>query len=239
MELQPNYVAPSELGEKPGSAFTVPADDNGTFGARSSQLRQASVALTPADGPPGTVTIADGSGFTPNQPVTVTQSEGLIATGGSTTIRADQSGSITMTFRIADQTPPGVINVTFVQEDNTATAQFRVRRAASGTGGASTQPIKGTIDEFTQWLNACVNGRLNIPMCTTGGWRPAVTVSDPMRAFCVNANLPHDSILKCVDVCRLSLCSTSARVCRSMQTSRAPSANKCRSVTQSAHLQGG
>lgn len=169
LELQPNYVAPSELGEKPGSAFTVPADYNGTFGTRSSQLRQASVALTPADGPPGTVTIADGSGFTPNQPVTVTQSEGLIVTEGSTTIRADQSGSITMTFRIADQTPPGVINVTFVQEENTATAQFRVRRAASGTGGASTQPIKGTIDEFTQWLNACVNGRLNIPMCTTGG----------------------------------------------------------------------
>ena len=169
LELQPNYVAPSELGEKPGSAFTVAADDNGTFGTRSSQLRQARVALTPADGPPGTVTIADGSGFTPNQPVTVTQPEGLIVTGGSTTIRADQSGSITMTFRIADQTPPGVINVTFAQEDNTATAQFRVRRAASGTGGASTQSIKGTIDEFTQWLNACVNGRLNIPMCTIGG----------------------------------------------------------------------
>jgi hypothetical protein len=134
-----------------------------------SQQRQASVEFTPADGPPGTVTTADGSGFAPNQPVTVTQSGGLIVTAGSTTIRADQSGSVTMNFRIADQTPPGVIRVTFTQGGNTATAQFRVRRTSSGIGGALTQPIKGTVDEFTQWLNACVNGRLNIPMCTTGG----------------------------------------------------------------------
>jgi hypothetical protein len=134
-----------------------------------SQQRQANVVLTPADGPPGTVTTADGTGFTPNHPVTVTQSGGLIVTVDSISIRADQSGSITISFRIRDQAPPGAIIVTFMQEDNTATAQFRVRRTSSGIGGAPTQPIKGTVDEFTQWLNACVNGRLNIPMCTTGG----------------------------------------------------------------------
>ncbi len=125
--------------------------------------------LTPADGPPGTVTTADGSGFTPNQPVRVTQSGGLVAAGGSLTIRADQFGLITISLRIPDQTPPGIISVTFTQGENAATAQFRVRRSSSGIGGALTQPIKGTVDEFAQWLNACVNGRLNIPMCTTGG----------------------------------------------------------------------
>jgi hypothetical protein len=129
----------------------------------SSQQTQASVTLTPANGPPGTVTTADGSGFTPNQPVTVTQSGGRRVTGGGGTVRADQSGSIIMNFRIADQTPPGVITVTFTQGDNTATAQFRVRLSSSGGGGA--QPIQSPIDSFARWLDACVNGRLNEPMC--------------------------------------------------------------------------
>lgn len=158
-EFRPNYVTPNELGGRPNSVVTTLV----------SQQEQASVVLTPSDGPPGTVTTADGSGFTPNQPVTVTQSGGLVVTGGSTTIRADQFGSISISLRIPDQTPPGVISVTFTQGENAATAQFRVRRASSGIGGALTQPIKGTVDEFAQWLNACVNGRLNIPMCTTGG----------------------------------------------------------------------
>jgi hypothetical protein len=114
----------------------------------ASQQQQAGVVFTPADGPPGTVTTADGSGFAPNQPVTITQPGGLIVTAGSTTIRADQSGSITMSFRIADQTPPGVITLTFTQGSNTATARFRVRRTSSGIGSALTQPIKGTVDEF-------------------------------------------------------------------------------------------
>jgi hypothetical protein len=135
----------------------------------ASQQSQISLALTPIEGPPGTVITAEGGGFTPNQPVTVNQSGGIVFTGGSATIRADQSGSITMSFRVANQTPPGVIIVSFTQGDNTATAQFRVRRSSSGIGGALSQPIKGTIDQFTRWLNACVNGRLNIPMCTTGG----------------------------------------------------------------------
>jgi hypothetical protein len=135
----------------------------------TSQQSQISLALTPTEGPPGTIITAEGGGFTPNQPVTVIQSGGIVFTGGSATIRADQSGSITMSFRVANQTPPGVITVSFTQGDNTATAQFRVRRPSSGIGGVPSQPIKGTIDQFTQWLNACVNGRLNIPMCTTGG----------------------------------------------------------------------
>jgi hypothetical protein len=158
-EFWPNYVAPNKLSERSNSGVT----------ALVSQQEQANVVLTPADGPPGTVTTADGSGFTPNQPVRVTQSGGLVAAGGSLTIRADQFGLITISLRIPDQTPPGIISVTFTQGENAATAQFRVRRSSSGIGGALTQPIKGTVDEFAQWLNACVNGRLNIPMCTTGG----------------------------------------------------------------------
>lgn len=133
------------------------------------QQNQVSLVLTPSEGSPGTVIAAEGSGFTPNQPVTVTQSGGMVLIGGNATIRADQSGSIAMSFRVGNQTPPGVITVSFTQGDNIATAQFKVRRSSPGIGGALTQPIRGTIDEFTQWLNACVNGRLNIPMCTTGG----------------------------------------------------------------------
>jgi hypothetical protein len=133
----------------------------------ASQQTQASVMLTPANGPPGTVTTADGSGFTPNQPVTVTQSRGRGVTGGGGTVRADQSGSITMNLRIVDQTPPGVITVTFTQGNNTATAQFRVRASSSGSG--SVQPIKSSTDDyFARWLNSCVNGQLNEPMCASG-----------------------------------------------------------------------
>jgi hypothetical protein len=146
-----------------GNGGFADADFTVTAGS-ASQQRQASVMLTPANGPPGTVTTADGSGFTPNQPVTVTQSGGRGVTGGGGTVRADQSGSITMNLRIADQTPPGVITVTFTQGDHTATAQFRVRPSSSG--GGSAQPIKSPIDDyFARWLNACVNGRLNETVC--------------------------------------------------------------------------
>ena len=160
----PSYDVPIDFSESTSSVVTAHVNDNGVFPARLTI--PASVVLTPAKGPPGTVTIADGSGFTPNQPVAVTQSGGPEITGGGATVRADQSGTVSMSFRIADQTRPGVITVTFTQEDNTATAQFRVTPSPSGTGGALTQPIKGTIDEFSQWLNACVNGRFNIPVCT-------------------------------------------------------------------------
>ncbi|MCA1836230.1 MAG: hypothetical protein LC721_07860, partial [Actinobacteria bacterium] len=90
----------------------------------ASQQTQASVTLTPANGPPGTVITADGSGFIPNQPVTVTQSGRRGIAGGSGTVRADQSGSITMNVHIAHETPPGVTTVTFTQGVNTVTAQF-------------------------------------------------------------------------------------------------------------------
>jgi hypothetical protein len=146
-----------------GNGGFADADFTGTAGS-ASQRTQARVTLTPTNGPPGTVTTADGSGFTPNQPVTVTQS-GWGITGSDGTVRADQSGSITTDFRIADQTPPGVITITFTQGDNIATAQFRVR--SSSPGGGSAQPIKSTIDDyFARWLNACVNGRLNETVCT-------------------------------------------------------------------------
>lgn len=133
-----------------------------TAGAVSQQT-QASVTLTPANGPPGTVITADGSGFTPNHQVTVTQSVRRGISGGGGTVLADQFGSITMNFHIAHDTPPGVITVTFTQGDNTATAQFRVRLSSSGGGGA--QPIQSPINYLARWLDACVNGRLNEPMC--------------------------------------------------------------------------
>lgn len=75
-----------------------------------------------------------------------------------------------MSFRIADQTPPGVITVAFTQGDNTVTVEFWVRRSSSGISGALGQPAKGAGDELSQWLNACLNGRLNTPGCTTGGF---------------------------------------------------------------------
>lgn len=94
------------------------------------------VTLTPAEGPPGTVTTAEGHGFTPNQPVAVTQSGGPGITGGGGTIQADQSGSIKMTFRIADQTPLGFVTVTFTQGANTPTAQFQVTASQPGQGNS-------------------------------------------------------------------------------------------------------
>jgi len=141
---------------------SVDADFTVTAGSASQQT-QASVTLTPANGPPGMVITADGSGFTPNQPVTVTQSVRRGISGGGGTVISDQFGSITMNFRIADETPPGVITVTFTQGDNTATAQLRVRLSSSGGGGA--QPIQSPINYLARWLDACVNGRLNEPMC--------------------------------------------------------------------------
>jgi hypothetical protein len=116
------------------------------------------------NGPPGTVITAEGSGFIPNQPVTATQSGGRGITGSGETVRADQFGSITMNFRIPYETPPGVITVTFTQGDNTATAQFRVRLSSSG-GGGGPQPVQNPINYLARWLDACVNGRLNEPMC--------------------------------------------------------------------------
>jgi hypothetical protein len=141
---------------------SVEADFPVTAGLVSQQT-QASVTLTPANGSPGTMITADGSGFTPKQPVTVTQSGGRGVTGGVGTVGADQFGSITMNFRIARETPAGVITVTFAQGDKIATAQFRVRFSSSGGGGA--RPIQSPIDYFARWLDACVNGRLNEPMC--------------------------------------------------------------------------
>lgn len=129
----------------------------------ASQQTQASVTLTPASGPPGTVITADGSGFIPDLPVTVTQSGGRGINAGSGTVRADQSGSITINVHIAHETPPGVTTVTFTQGDNTVTAQFRVRLSSSGGGGA--QPAQSPINYLARWLDACVNGRLNEPMC--------------------------------------------------------------------------
>ena len=129
-----------------------------------SQQTQASVTLTPANGPPGTVITADGSGFIPNQPVTVTQSGGRGFTASSGTVRADQSGSITMNVHIADETPPGVTTVTFRQGDKTVIAQFRVKLSFSGGGGGA-QPAQSPINYLARWLDACVNGRLNEPMC--------------------------------------------------------------------------
>lgn len=139
------------------------AHANFTVAAGSaSQQTQASVTLTPAKGPPGTVATADGSGFTPNQLVMVTQSVRWEVTGRDGTIRADQFGSIMTKLRIANDTPPGIVTVTFTQGDNITSAQFRVMLSSSG--GRGPQPVKSPIDYFARWLDACVNGRLNEPM---------------------------------------------------------------------------
>jgi hypothetical protein len=114
--------------------FTV----TGGGGPSGQEQTQPTVTLTPTDGPPGTVTTADGHGFTPNQPVTVTQSGGPQITGGGGTVQADHSGSIKMSFRIADQTPPGVITATFTQGPKTATAQFQVTARQPGQGNGET-----------------------------------------------------------------------------------------------------
>jgi IPT/TIG domain len=145
-----------------GNSGSAEADFTVTAGSASKQT-QASVTLTPAKGPPGTVIIADGSGFTPNQPVMVTQSGGRGVTGNGETIRADQFGFITMKLQIAGDAPPGVIIVTLTQDDNTAVAHFQVRLSSSGGGKA--HPVQSPIDYFARWLDACVNGRLNEPMC--------------------------------------------------------------------------
>lgn len=104
------------------------------------QQTQPTVTLSPSEGPPGTVTTADGHGFNPNQPVTVTQSGGPQITGGGGTVQADQSGSIKMSFGIADQTPPGAITVTFTQGPNVATAQLQVTARQPGPNVNSGQP---------------------------------------------------------------------------------------------------
>lgn len=70
-------------GESINANFTVAAES-------TSQQAQANVTLTPTKGPPGTVTTADGSGFTPNQLVMVTQSGKWGVTGRGGTVRADQ-----------------------------------------------------------------------------------------------------------------------------------------------------
>jgi hypothetical protein len=128
-------ISPITGGPEIGDAlFTV------TGGGTPSGQAQASVTLTPAEGPRGTVTTADGHGFIPNRPVKVTQSGGPGVTGGGGTVQADQSGSIKMSFRIADQTPRGVITVTFTQGATTATTEFRVTPSEpgqSGNGGPS------------------------------------------------------------------------------------------------------
>jgi hypothetical protein len=110
----------------------------------ASQPTNASVTLSPPEGPPTTVVTAAGRGFTPSQPVQVTQAGGPGITGGGGTVRADQSGAISMSFRIADQTPPGVITVTFRQSATIATAQFRV------TPSLSNQPSGGQLGQVAQ-----------------------------------------------------------------------------------------
>ncbi|MBV8995248.1 MAG: hypothetical protein JO287_16475, partial [Pseudonocardiales bacterium] len=84
-----------------GNGGSADAEFTVTAGSSLQQL-QASVVLTPATGPPGTVTTADGSGFIPDQLVTVAQSGWRGITTGRATVRADQSGSITMKLKIAD-----------------------------------------------------------------------------------------------------------------------------------------
>jgi hypothetical protein len=145
-----------------GNGGSVDADFTVAAGSALQQT-QASVTLTPAKGPPGTVTAADGGGFTANQLVMVTQSGRWGVTGGGGTVRADQFGSIMMKLRIADDAQPGLVTVTFTQGDNITSAQFRVRLSSSG--GGARQSVKSPIDYFARWLDACVNGRLNEPMC--------------------------------------------------------------------------
>jgi hypothetical protein len=144
-------------GESADADFTV------TAGSASKQ-RQPSVTLTPINGPPGTVITADGSGFTPRQLVVVTQSGRWGVTGAGGTVQADQFGSILMKLHIADDTPPGIVTVTFTEGNNITSAQFRVRLSSS-SGGGGPRSVKSPIDYLGRWLDACVNGRLNEPMC--------------------------------------------------------------------------
>lgn len=111
-----------------------------TGGGVPSGQAHPSVTLSPPNGPAKTVTTADGHGFNPNQPVTVIQSGGPQITGGGGTVQADASGSIKMSFRIADQTPPGAITVTFTQGPNTATAQFQVTAPPPNQGNGGSSP---------------------------------------------------------------------------------------------------
>lgn len=136
-------------------------------GTPSGQVQaHPSVTLIPSDGPPGTVTTADGHGFIPNQSVTVTQSGGPGVTGGGGTVKADQSGSIKMSFRISDQTPSGFITVTFTQAANTTTAQFHVTtsQSAQETSGPTfvcggepcgrPRPSQDQLPNPPQWLTS-------------------------------------------------------------------------------------
>jgi hypothetical protein len=106
------------------------------------QQTQPSVAFSPPEGPPGTPTTVHGHGFVPNQSVKITPTGGPGVTGGGGTVQADQSGSINMSFRIADKTPEGVITVTFRQSASIATTQFRVTSASTGPTFASGDQLK-------------------------------------------------------------------------------------------------
>lgn len=132
-----------------GGSATAQYTVTGAGAPSSQQQIRPSVALSPPEGPPGTATTAHGNGFVPNQPVKVTQSGGPGVTGGGGTVQADQSGSIKMSFRIADKTPPGVITVTFTQGTNTATTQFQVT-------SASTAPTLASGDQLKELLVQCV-----------------------------------------------------------------------------------
>ena len=82
-------------------------------------------SLSPYMGPPGTVVNASGGGWAPNKPVTVTQS-GSNASGGGGTITADSNGDIDGNFKIADNTQPGTLTITFRQGSSTVTVHFEV-----------------------------------------------------------------------------------------------------------------
>jgi hypothetical protein len=92
--------------------------------------RNPGIGVSISSGPPGSTVTVGGSGWTPDQPVTISQT-GPNANGGEATITADPAGQFEVTFQIADGTQPGLLTIRAHQApDLNASAPFMVTPGA-------------------------------------------------------------------------------------------------------------